>query len=195
MQTKIWNLLQTGFNTLHIRAHTHLLSDGISYLGGHDAEAHAIVLLQGYRDNLRLFPHWLKREMDRKDNLWVKMKPLWNLWETQQMPSGVLPLKHYGGKWDCGVKRGRDEKREGRNEGGIKGNGEDHRGTCGRWNQVKNENHIMATHTHTHTDTLTLTHMAHLSRAGWGERQTQRMRERATKVSHIIFWQRNLHNK
>lgn len=44
-------------------------SGGVSYLGGHDAEAHAIVLLQSYRDNLWLLPHWLKRERDRKTNL------------------------------------------------------------------------------------------------------------------------------
>lgn len=33
---------------------------GVSYLGSHDAEAHAVVLLQGYRDNLWILPHWLK---------------------------------------------------------------------------------------------------------------------------------------
>lgn len=49
--------------------HTQTFPGGISYLGSHDAEAHAFVLLQGYCDNLRIFPHWLKREIDRKDKL------------------------------------------------------------------------------------------------------------------------------
>ena len=134
--------------------HTYTIPGGHSYLGSHNAEAHAIVLLQGYRDNLWLLPHWLKWEMDRKERMWLKMKPLWcvfsSLWEVQPS-SGVLPLTHY--RENFGVKRGRDEKREGRNEGGIKENGENHRGTCGHWNEVKNDD----AHTHTHT---------RLSRAG-----------------------------
>ncbi len=93
-----------------------------------------------------------------------------------------LPEKRNGGKRDCGVKRGRDEKREGRNEGGMKGKGEDHRGTCGRWNRVKNENHIMASHTHTHTHTHISTHTQQSSFeqgwvTGWGEGRKQRKRE------------------
>lgn len=54
---------------LEWKPHSQRLSGGVSYLGGHDAEAHAIVLLQSYRDNLWLLPHWLKRETDRKGNL------------------------------------------------------------------------------------------------------------------------------
>lgn len=34
---------------------------------------------------------------------------------------------------------------------GRKDEGEDHRGTCGLWNRVKNENHIMATKKAIHT--------------------------------------------
>lgn len=42
-----------------------LKAGAASYLGSHDAEAHAVVLLQGYRDNLWLLPHWLE-ERDRR---------------------------------------------------------------------------------------------------------------------------------
>lgn len=65
-------------------------------------------------------------------------------------------------------KSGKDGKREGRNEGGIKGNGENHRGTCGRWNQVKNENHIMATQTHA----------CGLFELGWVERKADTQKEK-----------------
>lgn len=53
-------------------------------------------------------------------------------------------------------KRGRDEKKEEkelrRERGAI-----DHRGTCGRWEPVKNENHIrLRAHPHTQTHTTLL---------------------------------------
>lgn len=48
-------------------------------------------------------------------------------------------------------KRRAGGEREGRDEGGMKGKA---RGTCGRWNGVKNENHFMATQTRTHKHTL-----------------------------------------
>lgn len=46
----------------HVTLNSQRRPGGVSYLGGNDAEAHAIVLLQSYRDNLRLLPHWLERE-------------------------------------------------------------------------------------------------------------------------------------
>lgn len=49
-----------------MKPHSQRLYGGVSYLGGHDAEAHAIVLLQSYRDDLWLLPHWLKREQQKR---------------------------------------------------------------------------------------------------------------------------------
>lgn len=51
---------------LELKPHSQRLSGGVSYLGGHNAEAHAIVLLQSYRDNLWLLPHWLKRDRQKR---------------------------------------------------------------------------------------------------------------------------------
>lgn len=53
----------------HLPTYTHKgMEMELSYLGSHNAESHAIVLLQGHRDNFRLLPHWLEtRETDSSE--------------------------------------------------------------------------------------------------------------------------------
>lgn len=154
--------------------HSWRLSGAVSYLGGHDAETHAIVLLQSYRDNLWLLPHWLKRERQKMQSDWR-----WNtdafvssLYETLKLVFGLC-------KMELELKNKKKQKRVGWKQGGNQwrrdeGNGENHRGTCGCWNLVKNEkSHHGYAHTRAHAQAHTYTHLSRAGLLGWVERKRQ----------------------
>lgn len=59
----------------------------MSYLGSHNAEAHAIVLLQGDRHNFRFLPHLLQRE--ERAILAQEKSINWGSWSAVGVSGGI----------------------------------------------------------------------------------------------------------